>query len=461
MEESSALPEYQFPYAEEALKVDSFEDKIEFAKKLIRWASGLFGEQFVMSTSFGIQSAVLLHLVSQVAPDIPVVFIDTGYLFTETYRYSMELGDTFCLNIKSYQSDVSPAQMEALYGRIWDDEDPDKRRLYGLLRKVIPMKKAQKELEANCIMAGLRSHQTDHRAGLKYFEHDEADECFKLYPLLMWTKEDIEEYFTAFDLPRHPLYHQGYTTVGDTHSSRPRVMTDKSDRDTRFGSTGQQECGLHTEKLSLEDYEEYVHSMLRSFRTSYGSLSTLDPKADETSDADGFVIYGKPNCRYCRAAKLLLSEGRQKFTELHIVTVLSARRSSRTCRIPHSGQDKSGAGRPGEDWVMGGVDWGEGDTSSDDCNSSSASSVREVTADWLTRRLRLATKDILFTFSTVPQILLDGEHVGGFTELCTFLNVPQAEADRLLSQVQQELLKEATEKESQPSPVAGPIEVLG
>ncbi|CAM9214785.1 unnamed protein product, partial [Ectocarpus fasciculatus] len=225
------------------------------AKKLIRWASELFGNQFVMSTSFGIQSAVLLHLASQVVPDIPVVFIDTGYLFTETYRYSMELADTFGLNIKPYQSGVSPAQMEALYGRIWDDEDPDKRRLYGLLRKVIPMKKAKKELEANCIMAGLRSHQTDHRAGLKYFEHDEADECFKLHPLLMWTKEDIEEYFTAFDLPRHPLYHQGYTTVGDAHSSRPRAMTDKSDRDTRFGATGQQECGLHTEQLTLEEYE--------------------------------------------------------------------------------------------------------------------------------------------------------------------------------------------------------------
>lgn len=428
-----------FPYLGVARQCTSLESKIDFAKKTIVWAADRFGSQFAMSTSFGIQSALLLHLASQAAPNVPVVFIDTGYLFPETYQYAIKLSDIFHLNIKTYQSRVSVAHMEAIYGRMWEDEDPEKRRLYGLLRKVIPMKQAKKELNTSCLMAGLRGGQTDHRAGLDTFEYDAADNCYKLYPLLFWSKADVEDYFSAFQLPRHPLHYQGFTTVGDKHSSRPRSQADVSDRDTRFGPTSQQECGLHTEKLSLEEYEDYVYSALKYSRKVGGFLPPENSSSMGYDDMDGFVIYGKPSCRFCRAAKLLLSERRISFRERYIVTLLKRSVDSIPSNV-NTVKRETEADSLGSDcdWCANIEDDGPGEQDVAEVTFD-PSLVPEVTFDWLTRRLRVATNDRLFTFSTVPQVLLDGQHVGGYMELCTYLNVIPSDGERLLNCVQQDI----------------------
>ena len=97
---------------------ESLEEQSASAR--IQWANEQFSNGLVMSTSFGVQSAVMLHLVTQQLPTIPVIFIDTGYLFPETYRFAEELTERLSLNIQVYKASMSPQEQEANYGKLWE-----------------------------------------------------------------------------------------------------------------------------------------------------------------------------------------------------------------------------------------------------------------------------------------------------------------------------------------------------
>ncbi|MEL6130863.1 MAG: phosphoadenylyl-sulfate reductase, partial [Cyanobacteria bacterium J06628_4] len=127
------------------------------AAEFVAWSADTFGDALVMSTSFGIQSAVMLHLVTQVTPNIPVIWVDTGYLPAETYRFAEQLTQQLNLNLKVYQSPISPARMEALHGRLWDQDNVEALNRYDQIRKVEPMQRALKELGAKAWLAGLRA----------------------------------------------------------------------------------------------------------------------------------------------------------------------------------------------------------------------------------------------------------------------------------------------------------------
>ncbi|WP_373693720.1 phosphoadenylyl-sulfate reductase [Limnofasciculus baicalensis] len=209
---------------------------------IIKWAVETFGDGLVMSTSFGIQAAVMLHLVTRILPDIPVIWIDTGYLPPKTYRFAEQLTERLQLNLKVYQSPISPARMEAIYGRLWTENNIEALDRYNQMRKVEPMQRGLREMKATAWLAGLRTQQTDHRKTLRNV--DKQSGIYKVLPILNWTAEDIDDYLTTYDLPYHPLRELGYATVGDWHSSRPVTDADKHERDTRFGGI-KQECGLH------------------------------------------------------------------------------------------------------------------------------------------------------------------------------------------------------------------------
>ena len=212
------------------------------AKQIVVWAHETFSDGLIMSTSFGIQSAVMLHLVTQVVPDLPVVWVDTGYLPAETYQFAESLTQRLQLNLQVYQSPMSPARMEALYGKLWASQAVEAFNQYDYIRKVEPMQRALRELGATAWLAGLRADQTDHRKTLNVVTQQR--DIYKIAPILNWTAKDVYEYLQAYDLPYHPLFDQGYVTVGDWHSSRPLMADDESDRDTRFRGL-KQECGLH------------------------------------------------------------------------------------------------------------------------------------------------------------------------------------------------------------------------
>lgn len=132
-------------------------------RERVAWAADMFGEDLIMTTSFGTHSAVMLHLVTSVLPDIPVVFIDTGYLFPETYRFGAELSKRLNLNLKKYHARISAAEQEALQGRLWE-AGADELKQYNVMNKVEPMARALRELGAKAWLAGLRRSQGETRS---------------------------------------------------------------------------------------------------------------------------------------------------------------------------------------------------------------------------------------------------------------------------------------------------------
>ncbi len=212
------------------------------ATGVIEWAARRFGEGLVMSTSFGIHSAAFLHLVTRVVPGIPVIWIDTGYLPQDTLRFAEQLSEALKLNLKSYRSPTSPAEMEALHGRLWERDDVEALNLYDRIRTLEPMQRALREQASTAWLAGLRADQTQLRETLPRLGRQSGR--IKLLPILDWTTRDTHEYLRANDLPYHPLFEQGYATVGDWHSSRAITAEDDHERDSRFRGM-KQECGIH------------------------------------------------------------------------------------------------------------------------------------------------------------------------------------------------------------------------
>ena len=228
------------------------------AEQRVQWAVEALGSGLVMTTSFGIHSAVMLHLATQIVPDMPVIWVDTGYLPNSTYLFAEQLIERLNLNLKVYQSPLSPARMEALHGRLWSQNDVESLNRYDQIRKVEPMQRALRDLKATGWLAGLRSDQTAHRRTLDIVSLQGA--IYKISPILDWSSRAIYQYLTAHDLPYHPLFDKGYVTVGDWHSSRPLMATDENERDTRFNGL-KQECGIHMPQ-SLEESESLDSSLL-------------------------------------------------------------------------------------------------------------------------------------------------------------------------------------------------------
>ncbi|MEK6231684.1 MAG: phosphoadenylyl-sulfate reductase [Luteolibacter sp.] len=197
------------------------------------------GDRLVASTSFGLQAAVMLKLLRDHAPNVPVVFIDTGFLFPETYLYADELMEKFPLDYRIYQPTVSAARMQALWGNLWENgkEGSDK---YGMLTKVEPMSRALREIGGDVWISGLRRAHSETRQTRTFAEQQKK--TLKVYPILDWADAQVDLFYHQNKLPRHPLGEQGYVTMGDWHSTRP--SEDGSSEGTRFNGE-KFECGLH------------------------------------------------------------------------------------------------------------------------------------------------------------------------------------------------------------------------
>jgi phosphoadenosine phosphosulfate reductase len=210
------------------------------AEERIAWAVAEFPGALVLSSSFGAQAAVMLSLATKVWPEVPVVFIDTGYLFPETYRFADELTGRLRLNLKVYRAVESPAWLEARHGRLWEN-GVEGLAAYNRIAKVEPMQRALRELGAQAWLTGLRRSQSATREHLEVAGRQ--DGRTKVLPIVDWTDRDVHRYLEAEKLPYHPLWDQGYVSIGDTHTSRP-LTADLTPEQTRFFGL-KRECGLH------------------------------------------------------------------------------------------------------------------------------------------------------------------------------------------------------------------------
>ena len=212
------------------------------AVERVEWAMENLPANFVLSSSFGIQSAVMLHMMTQVDPDIPVIVTDTGHLFPETYRFIEELTERLDLNLQVYSARESAAWQQAKYGEQWS-QGPDALKQYNRRNKVEPLERGLSELNAGTWFSGVRRQQSEHRQGLSVVSILRGR--FKVHPIIDWHNRDVHKYLTDNGLPYHPLWDQGYVSVGDVHSTRPLTLG-MDESDTRFAG-GQRECGLHTD----------------------------------------------------------------------------------------------------------------------------------------------------------------------------------------------------------------------
>lgn len=214
------------------------------APQRIEWALESLSGEHALSSSFGAQSAVALHMATRARSDLPVILVDTGYLFPETYRFVDQLTDRLGLNLKVYRPQVGIAWMEARHGRLWENGAEGIDR-YNRLRKVEPMNRALSELGVRTWIAGLRRSQTRQRAGIDFLQI--RDGRWKLHPLADWSDRDVGQYLARHDLPYHPLWDQGYVSIGDVHTTRP-WQPGMREEDTRFFGL-RRECGLHFDEV--------------------------------------------------------------------------------------------------------------------------------------------------------------------------------------------------------------------
>jgi phosphoadenosine phosphosulfate reductase len=201
---------------------------------LIEWAARAHPGRAVLSVSFGGGGLVLAHIVSRVAPEIPVAFLDTGFHFAETYAFRNAVTSRFGLR----RLDVEPTQEVGPLFRV----DPD-RCCY--VRKVEPMARLLEH--ADVWITALRRDQSVERRGVARAEAltlATGRRITKLNPLADWTAAEIERYLVLHRLPRHPLSTRGYRSIGCWPCTRPAEVSGP-ERSGRWQGTAKTECGLH------------------------------------------------------------------------------------------------------------------------------------------------------------------------------------------------------------------------
>ncbi|MCU7845904.1 MAG: phosphoadenylyl-sulfate reductase [Candidatus Thiodiazotropha sp. (ex Monitilora ramsayi)] len=230
------------PLSDEEHNLKAVNRKLEKvrAEERIEWSLHSLPGKHTLTSSFGIQSAVMLHLVTRIAPNIPIIFVDTGYLFPETYSFVDQLTDRLRLNLQVYRPDHSPAWQENRYGRLWEQGLAGIEH-YNRLNKVEPLQQALKSMEVGSWFAGLRRQQSASRASLPVIR--KQDGRYKVHPVIDWHNRDIHQYLQRHRLPYHPLWEKGYVSVGDVHTSRPLELGMREEETRFFGL--KRECGIH------------------------------------------------------------------------------------------------------------------------------------------------------------------------------------------------------------------------
>lgn len=214
-------------------------EHLSAAQRVERALELLPGES-VLTSSFGAQSAVMLHLVNTVVPGVPVVLLDTGYLFPETYCFIDELTERLKLNLKVFRAESSPAWQETRFGKLWD-QGLSGIEHYNRINKQEPLDRALNELHARTWFTGLRRTQAETRSRILPIEFKRGR--YKVHPLFDWSDKDIARYLDRHELPYHPLWKQGYVSIGDWHTTRSLAEVESPEELRFFGL--KRECGLH------------------------------------------------------------------------------------------------------------------------------------------------------------------------------------------------------------------------
>ncbi len=187
---------------------------------------------------------VILHMVRDIKPDIPVLFLDTGFHFPETLEFRDRITSEWDLKLVDLRGEHGSAEGQAeMYGPRLFEADPDR---CCHINKVVPLQDALEEYDG--WISGLRRDQSPLRSATPIVEAQmlpSGDEILKVHPLARWSSTDVLEYAAANEVPVHPLFGAGYTSIGCSPCTRA-VTEGEHERAGRWDGTGKLECGIHT-----------------------------------------------------------------------------------------------------------------------------------------------------------------------------------------------------------------------
>jgi phosphoadenosine phosphosulfate reductase len=207
---------------------------------VLRWAAQTYGKRLAIVTSFQPTGIVTLHMMSEIAPDTPVLTLDTGLLFPETYALMDKLERQLKLNLIRVRAAQTVAQQAETQGPALWDRDPDQ---CCHLRKTVPLGDALEGFDA--WITGLRRDQAKGRAGTPVVGWDKKYQKVKLSPFATWTEDMIWTYLTAYELPYNPLHDQNYPSIGCYPCTLAVDPAVEDKRAGRWANRGKTECGIH------------------------------------------------------------------------------------------------------------------------------------------------------------------------------------------------------------------------
>ena len=209
----------------------------------LTWAVYAFPGRAALTVSFGGGGVVLAHLLSRIDRTVPVIFLDTGFHFPETYAFKERFAQRYGLNLVELKPLTDPGPLYAT--------DPDR---CCFIRKVKPLARAMVGFDA--WISAVRQDQSSIRSLTKVVEYHEIDgrPIVKVFPLAHWGRADVWRYIRENGVPYHPLLDQGYASIGCWPCTRP-TAPGEAERAGRWSGTGKTECGLHTFTVKREKRE--------------------------------------------------------------------------------------------------------------------------------------------------------------------------------------------------------------
>ncbi len=209
------------------------------AQEILRWTVATYAPDAVLTCSFQHEGVALAHMLQEVDAATPIVFINTGYHFPETLAYRDLLMERYGWNLVEVGPAPAAAEVEARLGGELYRRDPDR---CCEINKVEPLRRAIADVRA--WINGRRRDQASTRRGLPIIE-PLASSLVKVNPLARWSSKDTYYYLKEHDLPFHPLFEQGYTSIGCAPCTRP-VLAGEDERAGRWAGRDKVECGIHT-----------------------------------------------------------------------------------------------------------------------------------------------------------------------------------------------------------------------
>ena len=207
------------------------------AAEIVYWAAKRFRNKLAITSSFQTQSVPLLHLVSRICPNVPVLFLDTGFHFPETLAFRNRLARQLGLNIVDLYPLMGHERFQKQHGMLYQSNP----NMCCYMNKVEPLQRKLNGFSA--WISGIRRDQTQHRAETPVCEL-QGNGLFKICPMVNWSASAIASYIDKFELPRHPLHAAGYKSIG-CHCCTKAVSDGEDPRSGRWAESEKTECGLH------------------------------------------------------------------------------------------------------------------------------------------------------------------------------------------------------------------------